>query len=225
MSRELNLYGDQAIATTGSHGPDIASQRLDDLDRRALRAVLESATRLTCVDLGCGRGVGGLRLALLGAEVFLYDLQDEPESLSRFCQEHRLPLRYRSGDLRAVADGGLPERIDLAYSQRFIHFLRFGQACTLLAQLAARMPQGGRFYLSATGIRSELGDGYAGAGQPLDLRFARLAPEMAAKHGILEPVCLYGEADFVRLLEEAGFKVESVWHSPFGNLKGVFARG
>ena len=40
--RRPDLYGDRLVATTGTHGPDIASQRIDDLDRRALEAVLAS---------------------------------------------------------------------------------------------------------------------------------------------------------------------------------------
>src|SRR6185437_3503288 len=48
----VNLYGDRLIRTTGSHGADIASQRLDELDREALHHNLALPDPgVTCLDL------------------------------------------------------------------------------------------------------------------------------------------------------------------------------
>ena len=63
METTLNLYGDRPISTTGAHGIDVASQRLDALDKEALEQVLQSGERLSCIDLGCGFGWQGVRFA------------------------------------------------------------------------------------------------------------------------------------------------------------------
>jgi SAM-dependent methyltransferase len=221
---KLNLYGDQLVATTGSHGPDIASQRLDDLDKRALDAVLRSDERPTCIDLGCGFGWQGLRFALLGAPSYLFDLQQEPAALARFRIETQLPMTFWSGDIHALPDADLPTKVDIGFSQRFIHFLRFEQARILLSRIAARMQPGARFFISGSGIASELGDGYAGKESPLHARFDHLQAEMAQKHNILEPVCLYDQDDLSLLMLQAGFERVEIWRSAFGNIKGVFRR-
>jgi hypothetical protein len=224
MANELNTHGDRLIATTGTHGPDIAAQRLDDLDKRALAAVLQYEGRPTCVDLGCGFGWQGLRFALLGARSYLFDLQAEPASLARLRADGGLSLTHWSGDINALPDEALPVQVDIAFAQRFIHFLRFEQAKLLLRKVAARMPHGAPFFISGTGIESELGDGYAGKQSAVHGRFAPLAPEMAQKHGILEPVCLYDERDLTLLMSEAGFEPVECWRSEFGNVKGIFRR-
>lgn len=222
---KLNLYGDRLRVTTGSHGPDISGQRLDALDRHALTAVLQNESRPCCVDLGCGLGVQGLRFAMLGACSHLYDLQAEPELLTRLRSEYGLRLQFHSGDVRTLSASSLPKQIDLAYAQRFIHFLRFEQALALLRRVCARMPAGAPFFISGSGLGSELGQGYVGRGRPLLERYAPLAPEMAAKHGILEPVCLYDPEELTALMVQAGCVPQQVWRSEFGNLKGIFYRG
>lgn len=220
----LNLYGDSLVETTGTHGPDIASQRLDDLDKRALDAVLRSDERPACVDLGCGFGWQGLRFALLGARSYLFDLQREPAVIAQLRAETKLPITFWSGDVNAIAEADLPPQVDIGFSQRFIHFLRFEQATALLSRVAARMQPGAPFFISGTGIDSELGDGYAGKECSVASRFAPIKPEMAQKHGILEPVCLYNEDDLSLLMSSAGFERVEIWRSTFGNIKGVFQK-
>ena len=38
---------------------------------------------------------------------------------------------------------------------------------------------------------------------------------------IQAPICLYRQEEFISLLETAGWKVEDIWQSAFGNLKAV----
>jgi hypothetical protein len=225
MADDLNSYGDCLITTTGTHGADIASQRLDDLDFRALGNILERGGRpCTAVDIGCGFGWQGARFAMLGADAHLFDLLDEPLLVRTLREEFRLPLRYTSGDVTAIQTADLPTRIDLGFSQRFVHYLRFGDATVLLQRFASKMPAASKFYISASGIQSELGEEYPGRMFPVATRFVQISPRMQARHGIIEPVCLYDEADLIALMANAGFSVVDIWSSPFGNIKGVFRR-
>ena len=225
MADELNIYGDSLVATTGTHGADIASQRLDDLDYRALSDILEHGGRpCTAVDIGCGSGWQGARFAMLGADVHLFDLLDEPLLVRTLREEFRLPLRYTGGDVTVVEAADLPTRIDLGFSQRFVHYLRFDAATVLLQRFGSKMPPASKFFISASGIQSELGEEYPGRTLPLAARFAQISQLMQARHGIIEPVCLYDEAELIALMATAGFSVVDIWSSPFGNIKGVFSR-
>ncbi len=51
---------------------------------------------------------------------------------------------------------------------------------------------------------------------------APLAPDMAAKHGVHDAICLYSGDDLARLGEAAGLEVISVTASAFGNKKAIF---
>lgn len=76
---QLNSHGDVLIPTTGLHGADIPSQRIDDLDRAALHCALSiGATRgnVVAVDVGAGLGAQTARFAALGLSVLMIDLVD-----------------------------------------------------------------------------------------------------------------------------------------------------
>lgn len=223
MPGPLNVYGDRLVSTTGRHGPDIASQRVDDLDRRALMHVLQHPGSV-CVELGCGSGWHGLRLALLGASVHGYDLLAEPPVFEALRREAPLALRFVTKDVTQLREADLPARVDVGFAQRFIHFLPFEEALTLLRLVAAHMPRAAQFFISGSGLDSELGDGYAGKSDPLGARFAKLAPAMAEKHGIFARVCLYRAAELETLMQRAGFAPVEIWLSEFGNVKGVFEK-
>jgi hypothetical protein len=221
----LNLYGDALIETTGTHGSDIAGQRIDELDRIALAQVLDlAATRPSCVEFGPGFGWQGARFALLGARTHLYDLLPPSRLVSAVAREPGIELVYSQVDLGVLAGVVLPPRIELAFSQRTLHYLPFAAARDLLTLAAGRMGAGAMLCLSVSGIASELGDGYAHAALPVAQRFAPLAPAMQSRHGITEALCLYAPAELTALAEASGFAAERVWLSPFGNVKGIFRR-
>ncbi len=221
----LNDHGDRLVPTTGRHGADIASQRIDELDRRALRAVLDHAAPApVCVDYGSGLGWQGVRLALLGARVLLVDQLPCPPLVQQLRGVDGVDLDWRTLDLRALRADDLPATIDLAFSQRTLHYLRHAEARHVVATTAARMASGARFFASVSGLDSELGDGYAAADAPVAERWAPLATVARERHGIAEPVCLYTEGEFTALMADGGFDADAVWRSPFGNVKGVFVR-
>ncbi len=225
MDSSINAYGDHLLITTGRHGADIAAQRLDDLDREALIWICSNhSPQPVTLDLGCGFGWQGLRFSLIGADSYLIDLLKEPPLISQIRMASGIDLTYISADLR----GGitvLPDvSIDLAFSQRFIHYLHYNEAVQLISNIVARMRRGAIFFISASGINSELGNEYLSVSEPLDLRFGKLSAYMAEKHGIYEPVCLYSEEDLLRLMHSSGLLPVRVWRSSFGNIKGIFSK-
>jgi SAM-dependent methyltransferase len=222
----INLYGDRIVPTTGSHGPDIASQRMDDLDAACIEwAIAYGPSKLKAVDIGCGRGIQALRLASLGASVLAVDLSDlSPFASGANTLLGRDAITYFSGDVRELPPSAVPTPLQLIYSQRFIHYLRHEEACELLLRLQAVLSEDGRLFLSASGIDSELGDGYAHRDRGVENRFSVLSPEQQAKVHITEPICMYRQEELAKLAESVGFRTIRVWSSAFGNIKGIFGR-
>ncbi|NLY94710.1 MAG: class I SAM-dependent methyltransferase [Myxococcales bacterium] len=217
-----NRYGDDLDRAEGGFGADIASQRMDALDRAALHHAL-SLDGGHALDLGAGSSIQAVRFATLGLETLAVDALPRARTLvGRLDLERALPIRYLEKDARALTRGDLPARLDLVYSQRFIHHLRHGEAVALLRLVAEAMPPGARLFLSASGLASELAEGYPAG--PIEARYATLSPAMQAKHHIEGPVCLYAAEELEALAEAAGFATERVELSPFGNVKGIFTR-
>jgi hypothetical protein len=222
----LNKYGDILLETTGTHGADIASQRIDELDIKALRfAVSGELPAPIALDLGCGLGVQGMRFAILSMEAHLYDLVDISDRILAFKMMFPLVnLHFHKVDLREDMRHCVPARVGLSYSQRFIHYLRYEEACRLLKSVFHSMMNGGRLFLSASGLNSELGCRYAARNQSLGRRFGALEPRIGKKHQIHEDVCLYTEGDLRQLTAACGFEEIGVWSSAFGNAKGIFVK-
>jgi len=177
------------------------------------------------IDLGCGLGVQGIRFSMLGCRAALYDLVDIGDRIERVRQALGIQnLEFRQIDLRQATPENFPPLAGVAYSQRFIHHLRFDEAARLLAMLAVRLCTGARLFISASGLASELGSGYAHFASPIEQRFAPLAANMQEKHRMREPVCLYTVAELEQLTVAHGFTTIRTWASPFGNIKGVFER-
>jgi hypothetical protein len=224
MSQGFNPYGDKMVSTTGFHGVDIASQRVDDLDKKALEfAATDCQVNGYAVDLGCGGGAQGLRFARLGIPTLCIDiLPIDSTKIKEDGIDRGLPIEYLQKDAKNIFSTDLPENIRLFYSQRFVHYLKFLEAVALLKIFRSRMVDEGKLYLSASGLDSELAIDYLGRSSLIEERFFPLGPAMAEKHQIHEPVCLYTAEELAYLCELASFDVEEVWVSDFGNIKGVF---
>lgn len=224
MDSKLNLYGDIYIKTTGTHGSDISSQRLDDLDKKALIHSLETASPRV-LDIGCGFGAQSIRFAMNGASVTAVDIVDVSEKLGK----EMLCLGIKNDMLRFVTQDICSflvkdEQVyDIIYSQRFIHYLPYDKACELVKMIYTHTKQNGRVFFSASGMSSELSTNYD-CSDSIVHRFSKLENNMAQKHGILEPVCLYHKEELSMLFEQHGFVTDSIWTSTFGNVKGIFSR-
>lgn len=177
------------------------------------------------MDLGCGFGAQSLRLGVIGFSVTMVDIIDISESvrlMNRVIGSERLKFLRR--DTAELSDNDIPDSLDILYSQRFIHYLKFGEALRLLGMLSKRLKPGARLFVSASGLHSELGQEYPHRELPIESRFAPLAPSMAEKHQIREAVCLYEETDLARASKILKLDTITVFRSSFGNIKGVFAK-
>lgn len=223
----LNVHGDVLVKTTGSHGPDISSQRMDELDHETLRYALSlSNLRLAnALDVGCGFGAQSRRLAELGLSVLMVDLEDRRETAFQINSlvGGTLAKAYY-GDIRTISDAELPSNLHLFYSQRTLHYMSFEDAHRVLTRIAQRMEQGTKAFISMASMTSELANGYDGTGIDIAKRLFSLSRELAEKHSIFEPLCLYWKDEFAHLLETSGFAVERITRSEFGALKGIFKR-
>lgn len=222
----VNLYGDQRVATVAGKGIDVASQRADDLDLMAvehIKAIAEEK-QVIALDAGCGRGGQTVRMAKAGASVIAMDSHDyHDEIVDLMRREGVNPGRiffYRASVESQPEIGA----VDVIMCQRMIHYLKPQNALMALSWFHRISVPGGRMFLSASGLDSELGNGYAARDIPADRRFAHLSAEMSEKHAILSPVCLYRPEELAGLASEAGWKVENVFVSPFGNVKMVASK-
>lgn len=116
------------------------------------------------------------------------------------------------------------EPFDVVYVRRGLCTLPYGKARHILRKLLLKLKIGGKLYLSILGVHSELGDNYPGIDDPVEERFCRLAPGMATKYDIDQPVCLYSERNLFLLLLEAGGSVLRTFTSTHGNVKGIAVR-
>lgn len=219
-----NLYGDHLKKTAHGFGVDISSQRADDLDKKAL-TFITTHDGTKALDLACGQGGQAMRMAAAGARVIASDLI-EYEDLLRQAKHDPETLQFIKADMRLLPGPLLKHQpFDLVVCQRAIHYLPYHQAKRMVGNLWHMLNPKGRLYLSASGLESELGQGYgAKANGNIESRFAPLSPEMTSKHGINGPVCLYTLEDAVRLMYEYGFAVIDAFSSAFGNVKIVAER-
>ena len=112
----------------------------------------------------------------------------------------------------------------IVYSQRFFHYLKYQEAGDLIQTLSESMPENSRLFLSASGIESELGNHYKAKSLPIENRYSVPAHDLAEKHQIFEPICLYTKDELVSLVEMYRFKAIDIWSSSFGNIKTVFVK-
>lgn len=192
-------------------GVDVASARRDDLDKKCL-AVVAALPSATLLDLGCGLGGFAQAAAEAGAKVTAIDQHDFSKE---FADTDVRFIQARLQDLEAVL---VDEKFSVVYCQRTIHYLPYAEALEVLRFLHTISDQ---LCISATGLGSEAGRRYAPANLPIEGRFAPLAPDIAEKLMINEPVCLYSEEEFAGLLRQAGWQIEKLWSSAFGNIKAI----
>lgn len=219
----LNLYGDQRVATLAGNGIDVASQRMDGLDALAIARISEMlpVKDVLALDVGCGHGGQTARMAKAGAYVVAMDSFDYRNELAETLAREGVRSGVCIFQRAAVESRPRLGEFDIIVCQRMIHYLENQAALDALDWFRGTSVQGGRLFLSASGLDSELGNNYPARELPVERRFAHLSPEMAEKHSILKPVCLYGLDELSALVIKAGWMVEKAFLSPFGNVKLV----
>lgn len=220
MTEPLNQYGDQFRPTEDGRGVDIASQRMDELDKAALDFIRAAKKPVSAVDLGGGFGAHAVRMVEAGADVTMIDAADMRTAEFRNA-EKGAGLRFLQKDFTALQPEDIPEGLDVLYSQRAIHYVPHAAAQKLLRMIFNRMAQGGAVFISAAGWDTEYGKTYPDRGKPVEERFNYVTPDMQEKHGITHKIVTYREEEMAALLAEAGFAEVKVTHSAFGNIKAT----
>lgn len=224
-SEALNPFGDRLLPTTGRHGGDISSQRIDELDDACLnfvRKLRHDGVVPSAVDIGGGNGAQSRRIAQLGANVVLVDLTDQQYNVSSFNQSiGREAIRFYQTDIRDIDIMALSIFFDVIYSQRMMGCIQYDELSKLLQILYSCAPKSARCFVSVGGLDTEVGIDYPHLNLPVAKRWAPIAPKMAVKHQIFAPQCLYREEEFVDLVTASGFSLVRSWTSPFGNPKVI----
>lgn len=232
MDKPLNTYGDVSRPTEAGHGMDIASQRADELDLLAVENIAARMARsagkptVRALDIGCGHGGQAARMARAGAQVMAIDVEDCAGKVdARMRAQGVADGRWAFRQMGIEDVGSLEFKVDVCVCQRMIHYLRWGDALRALSSLRRVAANGAMLYLSASGLDSELGDGYEGQGIDLGRRFAMLRQDRARDHAIHVPVCLYRKDELAALAGEAGWRTQKAFRSDFGNVKLVASSG
>lgn len=204
----------------------------DELDQLAL---LEAGKRtrangsVSVLQVDCGDALLGLRLARGGANVLAVDsrpatgkqLKDAASSMGS-SQNLRFQVWSSAHCLDTTPLPGSP--FDIVACPHSLSQQPYTHALTLLRRLALMTKIGGKLFISAYGLHSDLGDDYPAADERVRERFSALSPIMADKYGIDHPVCLYTERDLFLLVFEAGLSVVKTFTTTHGNVKAVAVR-
>jgi SAM-dependent methyltransferase len=204
-----------------SHGIDISASRMDDIDRAVISFALAYKGKKVAVDIGCGSGRVSIILALMGFDVWLYDIQEMKEYFMRVGEALNISdrLHFQKVDISKVGELTLPHDIVIVLSQRTLHHVPYVHAQDALQEVVDNMISGGRLFLSVSGRESKLAIGYECANSPVTERFCEVGEVGKTTYSINGKVCLYTQTEVVEMVEGVGLLVEEVSTSAFGNIK------
>lgn len=202
------------------YGFDVAVNRADDLDKCMLEHIAREESP-SVIDIGCGLGGQSLRMALSGAKVFAVDIDDYEKQFIELRDNNNLSeeqLMFLRGNLRDVESVIGERTFEIGCLQRVIHYLPYNDALLVLKSIRNSVKV---IYISVSGLDSAIGEGYVDKDKSVTERFCHLSAESREKFFITKPICLYTEKEFRELVEVAGWKIEKVWVSAFGNIKAI----
>lgn len=201
------------MKTKTSFGHDIAITRADDLDKLMMLEV-ESNPDIRVLDIGCGAAGQANRLAELGATVTAVDINDYASEVRNL----NPAINFIHGSMSDVLPSLLGEQYDFAYLQRVIHYLDYHEAVVQLTKLQSVTS---RLYISFSGLDTEIGQHHLAPDRELPNRFDYLDKDGQQKFNISERICLYTKSEVGALLHEAGWNIDKIWVSAFGNIKVI----
>ncbi len=204
------------------HGIDIAKGRVDDLDKEVIRFALGYKGRKVAVDIGSGQSRLSHILALLGFEVWMYDIENHEKYCATLERSSGLggQLHFRQIDIADISYSDLPDDIVIAVSQRTLHHVPHKTAKNILKKVSSKMITGGKLFASVSSTKSKFVGDYDCADSPVESRFCRVVGSDDF-YAINTPVCLYKQKEVVNMLEEAELTIEKVYKSVFGNIKAI----
>jgi SAM-dependent methyltransferase len=167
-----------------------------------------------------------IKLARVGAQVVVGDqpaLRADVEGriLAAGLREE---ISFAACALPSLPEDLSGEPFDIIVMRRGLCSMPYEDARRIVRQMLLKLKIGGKLYVSVLGLHSELSEGYATGEASIDQRFGTLAPALAEKYGIRDPVCLYTERNLFMLLLEAGASVLRTLTTTYGNVKGIAVR-
>ena len=204
-----NPFWEAKLIETKGFGMSVSSSRFDDLDQMAL-AMSDRHPTFKILDLCCGQGALAQEFADRGRDATAFDIFRPDEPLRN--------VVFFQGDLWSN-EWPVSGPFDIVVWQRALHYFPSFKLPHLLEKIRSIMSPGGSIFLSASGLTSELAIGYDVKDAPVKKRFGSLSKNMAEKHGIFSPVCLYRMEELLPFLMTAGFCVQKAFLSEFGNIK------
>ncbi len=217
----MKSISDEPYKSFSGFGVDVAIKRTDDLDKRMLEH-LRIKDKPKVLDLGSGAGGQSVRMVEVGALVLAIDVYDFSEEFARYRSKGNWSeevLKFVLADISDLPNLFENKKFTDASMQRTLHYLPYNKALEVLKFL--RIVVQDKLFISVTGMDSAVGENYVGKNLPLSERFMKLESAEADIFQIQAPICLYRQEEFISLLETAGWKVEDIWQSAFGNLKAV----
>ncbi len=160
-------------------------------------------------------------MASLGAHVLMIDLVNVAKDNfnAAVAAGAKGTLSFLQKDFGKLKETDVPDGLDILYSQRALHYLRYKDAAKCLKMIFGKMATGGAAFISVAGMGCEFGTSYPDRAKPVQRRFNKLAPDMQAKYNTQHKLVLYTEAETRVLLEDAGFSGITFIPSNFGNIR------
>ena len=194
------------------YGVDVAATRFDDLDQ-AVVAYVKTITTAKILEIGCGKGILAAALVAQGGIVTAVDIKDAGNV------ENTPQLRFIQADAANLPSTVINRHYNVIIIQRTLHYLPYEVANQLLTQLTQE--RNSKLYISVSGIETAIAKYYPAIDTALSKRFAYLHTVGQDTFSITAPLCLYSKSEFLKLLRDAGWSVESIWTSAFGNHKAI----
>ena len=207
-----------------TRGIDISSKRLDDLEKLFFKFIVSGKNRDIVLDLGSGEGNVGISAGFLNKSVYMYDIEDFSERIEILKNNFSISkIYFKKIDLRKADYKTFPKNIEAVYMGRFLHYLKYNDASSLIKILYKNMNYGARLFVSVTGTDTEIAENY-NKDINIEKRFFNIRDDLQERFLIKEKVTLYGKEELEKLFLDNNFKTKKIWENNFGNIKAIFEK-